>query len=290
MHARVPAVVLGLVALMIAGLVSSGCIDGGGWDGARRRDSVASYYRFIRDNPGSRFEARARERIAYLRVLSHKSIEAFEAFARDYPNSKMLRELDSALEPIYFEHARRTNTSRGYQDFLEAYPDGALAGRAEGNLMYVEVVSKEPRAGTLQAFVDQYPDSDFVTEAEHTLDLFYLRQETQIRSLGVRVEVAPNVAQPNRVRRGFAALVARQYQGIGVTVSLIAPGEGISAGMDAWMRIDYEEPPAAGVFGGRTQISRCRVRLYHRDSEEPVWDRTFDAPAGSPDQGSVRPR
>ncbi len=45
------------------------------------------------------------------------------------------------------------------------------------------------------------------------------------------------------------------------------------------MRIDYEEPPAAGVFGGRTVISRCRVRLYHKKSDEPVWDRTFDAPA-----------
>ena len=279
MHVRAPAAVLGVVVIAIAGLVSSGCVDGGGWDGARQRDTVAGYYRFLRDNPGTRYEQRARERIAYLRVLSHKSIEAFEAFDRDFPNSKLLRELDAALEPLYFEHARRTNTSRAYQGFLEAYPDGALASRAEGNLMYVEVVSKEPRPGTLQAFVDQYPDSDFVSEAEHTLDLFHLRQETQIRTLGVRVEVAPNVTQPNRVRRGFAALVARQYQEIGVTVSLIAPGEGIGQGMDAWMRIDYEEPPAAGVFGGRTVISRCRVRLYHKDSEDPVWDRTFDAPA-----------
>ncbi len=279
MHARVPAAVLGVVALAIAGLVSGGCVDGGGWDGARKRDSVASYYRFLRDNPGSRFEKRARERIAYLRVVSHKSIEAFEAFARDYPNSKMLRDLDAALEPVYFEHARKTNTSWAYQDFLDAYPDGGLASRAEGNLMYVEVVNKEPTLGTLQAFVDQYPDSDFVAEADHTLDLFRLCEETRIRTLGVRVEVAPNVAQPNRVRRGFAALVARQYQEIGVAVSLIAPGDGIAPGMDAWMRIDYEEPPAAGVFGGRTVISRCRIRLYHRDSEEPVWDRTFDAPA-----------
>lgn len=279
MYARVPAAVLAVVALAIAALMTTACAPSS-WDAARRRDSVAAYYRFLRDNPGSRYEARARERIAYLRVMSHQSIEAFETYAAQFPDSEYLDDLGVALEPLYFEHARNQNTSRAYHKFLEAYPDGALAQRAKGNLVYVDVVSRNPTMATLQAFVNQYPDSDYVSEATHTLELFRARSETKIEHLGVRVEVAPNVAQPDRVRRGFASLVAQQYQEIGVHVSLIPPGHEIQPGMDAWMRLDYEEPPAPGVFGGRTVLSRCRLRLYHKDdNEHPVWDRTFDAPA-----------
>ncbi len=278
MHARVPAVVLGVVVLAFAALVTTGCAPSS-WDGARRRDTVADYYRFLRDNPGSRFAERARERIAYLRVMSHQSVESYEAFKADFPDSKLLEELRAALEPLYLDRARQEYSSRAYRQFLEDYPYGALYSKAEGNLIYLEIVSKDPTAATLQAFVEQYPESDYVSEAQNTLDLFRSRSQTQIKHMGIRVEVAPNVAQPNRVRRGFAALVAQHYREIGVEVSLILPGGGMTESMDAWMRIEYEEAAAAGVFGDRTLRSRCRVRLYHRDDEEPVWDRTFDAPA-----------
>jgi hypothetical protein len=224
-------------------------------------------------------EARAHERIGYLRVMANPSVVAAETFAAEFPKSKLLPELRLALEPSYFEEARHENTSRSYRKFLDIYPEGELSDKAKGNLIYIDVVNKNPTAAVLQAFVDQYPESDYLAEAMHTLELFQLRSQTQIQSMGVRVEVAPNVAQPSRVRRGFASMVSRHYEEIGVNVSLIPPGDSMAPGMDAWMRIDYEEPPAAGVFGGRTVISRCRVRLYHKDSEEPVWDRIFEAPA-----------
>jgi hypothetical protein len=50
--------------------------------------------------------------------------------------------------------------------------------------------------------------------------------------------------------------------------------------MDGWIRLDYDEAQASGTFGGATIVSRCRVRLYNRASpKEPIWDRTFEAPA-----------
>lgn len=275
MHARVSVALLGAVAMAIVTLVATGCADSS-WEGARRRDTVAAYQRFLRENPGSRLDVRAHERIAYLRVISQQSVDAVETFAAEFPKSKLLGELRVALEPSYFERARHENTSRSYRKFLDIYPNGELGKKAKGNLIYIEVVNKNPTAAVLQAFVDQYPESDYAAEATYTLELFQLRSQTQIQVLGVRVEVAPNVAQPNRVRRGFASMVARHYEEIGVNVSLIPPGDSMTPGMDAWMRIDYEEPPAAGVFGGRTLRSRCRIRLYHKDSEKPVWDRTFE--------------
>ena len=52
----------------------------------------------------------------------------------------------------------------------------------------------------------------------------------------------------------------------------------MSDGVDGHIRIDYHEAPASGLFGG-TLLSHCRVRLYHKDVKEPIWDRSFEAPA-----------
>jgi hypothetical protein len=93
------------------------------------------------------------------------------------------------------------------------------------------------------------------------------------------VDVAPNVIQASRVRSGFAAVVARAYRAAGVEVAIIQPGEGSTPDMDAWIEIDYHEAPASGTFGGRTLLSHCRVRMYHKSLKAPVWDRKFEAPA-----------
>ena len=269
-----------LVVLSVVGFAAglAGC-GNSSWEGARGKDTVAAYYRFVRDNPKSVYIAEANERIAFLRVSSAKTIESFEDFAATYPQSSMLSELRDLIEPLYFQRARDVNTAAAYRDFLRGYPSGNLTARALGNLSYVGTVRDAPTLSALETFAAEHPESDFLAEAQHSLDLLELRRQTQIRRLGVRVDVAPNVSQPNRVRRGFAAVVARNYRELGVEVQLIAPGEALGAGMDAWMRVDYDEPPAQGVFGGRTLLSRCRVRLYYGESEVPVWDHTFEASA-----------
>ena len=94
----------------------------------------------------------------------------------------------------------------------------------------------------------------------------------------VRVDVAPNVLQPERVRRGFASVVHEAYSRAGIEVVLAVPGETDLDSVDGEVRVDYHEATASGLFGG-TLLSHCRVRVFHRDFEEPIWDRSFEAPA-----------
>ena len=178
------------------------------------------------------------------------------------------------------------NTTASYESFLQRYPNEALSSRARGNLEYITGVRDNPEPIRLQKFVGQFPESDFLREAKNTLELLDYLIETDIRKLGFRDDVAPNVRQPERVRRGFAAVVAREYQDQGIEVQLIPVGEEVPADIDAWMRIDYHEAPASGTFGGRTLLSHCRIRLFHKNSEEPVWDRRFEAPADHIIQGA----
>lgn len=264
-------------AMALLATLGAGCA-GNSWEVVRERDTVAAYNRFVRENPEASQVDNAYERIEFLRVRTAPSLERYHQFAGSFPRSEMLDELGRIMEPKFFEAARAANTSASYRDFMARYPTGELLAKARGNLSYVASVRNEPIEPVLGAFIDAHPESDFVEEARITLKLLEFRRATQISRLGVQVEVGPNVVQATRVRRGFASVVNNMYGQVGIEVIMMAPGEGLPAGVDGYVRVDYHEAPASGVFGG-TLLSSCRVRVYHNELEEPIWDRSFDAPA-----------
>jgi len=266
----------GLMALVT--LMALGCFTTS-WDTVRSKDTVAGYNRYLRANPHSWHSNEARERIAYIRVRNHPSMAGYYRFVENHPESELLPELRTDVEPLYFEQARKANTPAAYRSFLTQYGSGSMAAKARGNLSYVVSVRDTLTAANLQHFIEKHPESDFIEEARSSLALLERYQQTKIRRLGVYVEVAPNVGQRARVRNGFGALVAHHYNELGVEVVAIRTAEAPPPGTDAWMHIEYKEAPAAGTFGGRTTLSQCRIRLYHRGLELPVWDRSFEAPA-----------
>jgi len=268
-----------VTATLALALFALGCADAT-WEGAKRANTVASYSRYLRDNPNAAHSREAEERIGALRVMAHQTIESHQKYIETYPQSELLPELHAAMEPLYFARARGVNTPEAYQTFLSQYPDGQLARRATGDLAYVQMLETHPSVSRMREFMREYPESDFATDAQRSLDLVAFKRETAIHHLGIRVEVSPNTAQPQRVRRGFVAVVAREYRQHGVDVTFIPTGAEATPHMDGWLRLDYEEAPAPGTFGGSTILARCRVRLYHKDdSKDAVWDRTFEAPA-----------
>jgi hypothetical protein len=142
------------------------------------------------------------------------------------------------------------------------------------------MASTESSVASLREFLREFPESDFVAEAKRSLDLVAFKSETTVKHLGVRVEVSPNAAQPQRVRRGFVSVVARQYREHGIDVTLLPDGSEQSPDMQGWVRLDYDEAQAPGTFGDSTILARCRIRIYNNAApNEPVWDRTFEAPA-----------
>jgi hypothetical protein len=265
--------------LSLVAATAIGCADSS-WEGTQRTNTVAAYNRFLRDNPDSQHARDAEERLAFLRAMTHHTIEGYDQFVEAYPHSALTAELKAALEPQFFERARTANTAAAYQQFLADYPGGELARRAKGNLAYVEATASEPSVAMMREFLRQHPESDFAADAQRSIDIVAFKNETTVKHLGIRVEVAPNAAQPTRVRRGFVSVVARQYREHGIDVTLIPTGSEPSPDMDGWIRLDYDEAQAAGTFGGSTVMARCRVRLYNNAApSEPIWDRTFEAPA-----------
>ncbi len=265
------------LALVLSAL-SFGCADSS-WEGARRADTVAAYHQFLRDHSGSDHATEAQQRIAFLRVKARPGTGAFEDFERKFAGSGLVAELEPIVEPLYLEAARNENTPDAYRRFLNRFPGGQLESRARGDLHYVESMSTTPTAEMLEAFLREYPESDFAAEARATLELLQTHATTAIGALVLRVDVASTVEEPGRVREGFAGVVAREYAAVGIAVTLLPQDQAVDPAQDAWMHIDYREVPAPGTFGGRTLVSQCRVRILQRDQTEPIWDRTFEAPA-----------
>ena len=265
-----------LVPLALVAL--SGCISLS-WREAREIDTVAAYHRFLREHPNSGHADKARERLEYQRAKVHPTLVSFEGFEGRYPHSPLLDDLEVHVEPLYFEKARDRNTSEAYEEFLRRYPDGRFTARARGNHVYLGKVRAYPSPRQLEWFVATHPESDFVPVVRQTLELIDLQRRAGIQRLGVKVRVGPGVKGEERIRRGFAGLVHRAYEKYGIEVFLLDPRGGIPTGTDAWMQFDYNEVPAEGTFGRRTLMAHCRVRLFHQSSNEPIWDRTFEAPA-----------
>ena len=264
-------------AVALVASLLMGCADRS-WEAVCRRDTIAGYNQFLRDHPSSSYVDEARQRLEFRRIRTLPSIQGYEGFLERFPDSMLRPELKAFIEPKFFEHARTRNTADAYREFLALYPSGEFYDRGLGNLEYVDRVRGNPSPSALERFVAEHPDSDFSTEARQTLDLLELKRKTNMARILVRVDVAPNVLQPERVRRGFASVVYKAYARAGIEVVLFAPGSGALDDVDGEVRIDYHEATAAGLFGG-TLLSHCRVRVFHKDFDEPIWDRSFEAPA-----------
>jgi hypothetical protein len=273
------------IPFLVVGLFACGGIS---WNAARKEDSIASYHRFLRDHPDSRHAPQATERLEYLRVGQHPSVAAFRKFEERFPSSPLLPDLQATVEPHFFKEAREENTAEAYQRFLEMYPDSSFSPRAEGNQVYLQRVQRDPSPARLSEFANAYPESDFAPLARRTQELLELRDGAAIRRLAVRVRVGRTVERRERVRQGFGSVVRAAYAEHAVHAFLLRESDPVPADADGWMQIDYDEVPAEGTFGARTILCHCRVRLFHRDVTETVWDRTFEAVADHLDQGGQR--
>jgi hypothetical protein len=274
-----------VIPFVVGGLFAC---SGMSWNAAKKADSIAGYHRFLRDHPSSRHAPEAKERLEYLRVETHPSVKAFRAFEHRFPNSPLVPDLRATAEPHFFKEARDENSTEAYQRFLEQYPEGAFSARAQGNQVYLERVQPDPTSARLSEFADAYPESDFAPLARRTQELLKLRDGATIRRLAVRVRVGRTVEQRERVRQGFGAVARAAYAERAVHAFLIRESDPVPADADGWMQIDYDEVPAEGTFGARTMLSHCRVRLFHREVTEPVWDRTFESSADHLDQAGQR--
>lgn len=90
------------------------------------------------------------------------SIEAYEAFVAENPNSPFVTQAQIRLEELYLEKARAEKTLEAYDVYLEKFPKGKLKDKAvdERRQFLFDWAGEQDTAEAWQKFLDEYPSGD----------------------------------------------------------------------------------------------------------------------------------
>ncbi|HTY19322.1 MAG TPA: hypothetical protein VMH82_16450 [Myxococcota bacterium] len=255
----------------LVAVLALGCA-GQSWERAQAEDTPAAYRHFLADHPGSSHAAEARERLDYLQAKREGTQAALDHFRSEHPQSAFLAELETTAASRDFEAARAEGTAEGYERFASRFPGTDLAERALGNAEYLRHGGfSGPDA--LAAFAQHHPTSDYAAEAIRTLSMLKLRNTGGFASVGLRIEVAPGVADADRLRNAFTERAKKAYADAGVPLVL----SGSPAG---WVQIEHSERPVPtqvyqGQVAGPGILAETQVSLRRVGQKEPIWTETF---------------
>ncbi|RIL05439.1 MAG: hypothetical protein DCC71_10355 [Proteobacteria bacterium] len=207
-----------LLTVSVLGTLLAACA-GPSWQQVRTEDSFAGYRRYLAEHPDSPHAAEARERLAVLHFDREPSIEALERFRRDHPNSSAIAQLAERAEQRLFDAARAQATADAYDRFLETFPDGSQTRRAFGNREYLRSGGFVARPAALRAFLQEHPESDYAAEARRSLQGLDARRSSAFHAISLRIEVAPDVPEADRLRTVFAARAQEIYADSGLRLT-----------------------------------------------------------------------
>ncbi len=272
------------VALALAMIATLGGCVGKAWRQALEEDTPAAYYRFMREHGDSEYADAARERLDFHKLYREPTLSGYEAFRRRYPNSELLARLHPALEEPAFEAARAAGTAKAYRDFVERFPGGALAARAEGNAVFVASEGFGGDADRLAAFAREYPESDFAAEAARTMEAVAAKRAANFDAVGLVLEVDAATPERARVRAALIDRMAKLAERAGVRLMAApdgVPPERLRDFPAARLEVRHVEAAVgreaeAGELAQPAMLGRTEVVLRAKAGEAPIATRRFE--------------
>jgi hypothetical protein len=270
-----------LFLLLALVLLVSGCA-GGAWRAALSEDTAGAYHRYLREHPDSKYADQARARLAFVRVRSKPTPEAFESFRKDFPDSALVEELRPYVEEAFYKQARAWGSAQAYRRFLESFPRGAHAARAEGNAAYLEAHGFSGDVSRLAAFAAEHPESDFAAEAERSVASVGLRGRTRFDKVGLVIDVPADQPSAGRLARLFSERAREAYRRSGITLVPMANRtdprlEQVSARLTVSHR---EREVGTELVDGQVSqpgmLAETTVTLAARGQQTPIWSESFD--------------
>lgn len=272
------------VALGGAMLLSLGGCAGKAWQQALEEDTPAAYYRFMREHGDSQYAAAARERLDFHKLYREPTLSGYASFQRRYPNSELLVRLHPALETPAFEAARAAGTAGAYRDFVERFPGGELAARAEGNAVFVASEGFGGDADRLAAFAREYPESDFAAEAGRTTEAVAARRAASFDAVGLVLDVDASTPERARVRTALIDRMAKLTERAGVQLRVAPEGvapERVRHFPAARLEVRHVEAAVgrateAGELARPAMLGTTEVVLRAQSGEPPIATRRFE--------------
>jgi hypothetical protein len=104
----------------------------------QKEDSIEAYEKFLADNPGSRWELQANDRLETLyleKATQEKSLAAYDAYLDRFPQGKLRSRALGEREGFLFDWAKGEGTEESWTKFLKEYPKAEKARRREAKRM-----------------------------------------------------------------------------------------------------------------------------------------------------------
>lgn len=262
-------------------LVFAGCA-GSAWRKAKTEDTVAAYHGFLREYPDTTFAEEARARLEMARVKQRPSRETFEAFSEKYGTPELIAELRPHLEETFFGEARSLGTAMAFREFIDEFPDGRFARRARGNAIYLDRSGFDGDVVELEAFVAEYPESDYAPEAARTVSAVAASRQTRFRRVGLLVNIDPTTPGGERVARVFRDRAVAAYANTGLEIVTIAHLEqAAESAIPAVLEIRHREIETStqlerGKITEPGVLATTSVTLRRIDEATPIWADTFE--------------
>lgn len=95
-------------------------------------------------------------------VQAEDTIEAYEQYIADNPDSRMLLQAQERLQTLYLEKAKEEKTLEAYDAYLERFPEGMYVDKAmkeREEFLYAWAAS-EDSAESWQKYLEEYPRAD----------------------------------------------------------------------------------------------------------------------------------
>jgi hypothetical protein len=270
------------LSLILALVLTMGGCAGRAWRAARAEDTAAAYSRYLREHPDSKYAEVARAHLAFVRVRSRPSTEAFQEFRSQFPGSPLIEDLAPHVEDAFFEQARSLGTAEAYRRFLSEFPESKHVARASGNAAYLEEAGFGGDPVRLAGFAADHPESDYAAEAERSVAALKVRGRSAFREVGLVLDVPADVPSADRLARLFVERATEGYRNAGVSlIPMAGTTDPRLARVGARLTISHREREVRSTFqqGSVVQpgmLAETTVTLSARGQEAPIWSETFE--------------
>lgn len=111
------------IPVLALSLLLIGCGDN--FADVQAEDTIEAYETFLANNPGSRFEMEANDRLETLYIKAAReagTLAAYDAYLERFPEGNQREGALDEREGVMFSEAGVANTKEAWEGFLEAYP------------------------------------------------------------------------------------------------------------------------------------------------------------------------
>lgn len=114
----------------------------------------------------------SKEGAAFKQAQEANSIEGYESFLQQFPETDNKMTVEQRLDELYFEKSKAEPTEESLRGYLAKFPQGAHSAEVRGELegMAFKKIAETGDKAAFEAFVAEFPNGNYTEKAKTRID------------------------------------------------------------------------------------------------------------------------